>query len=62
MKNRLKAVISRTPKTDGFAAVRQISVRERILRLLLGKANGIIVLIPGEQLDELVLSIEDDDS
>lgn len=55
---RLKVSVSKEPKTGGIAAVREVSVRERLLRLLLGEMRRVIVLIPGDKVDEIAISEE----
>ena len=42
----------------GIAAVRKVSVRERMLRLLLGEMRSVVVLIPGDKVDEIAISEE----
>ena len=56
MKHKLKVSVSKEPKTGGIAAVRKVSVRERLLRLLLGEMRRVIVLIPGDKVDEIAIS------
>ncbi len=58
MKHKLKVSVSKEPKTCGIAAVRKVSVRERLLRLLLGEMRRVIVLIPGDKVDEIAISEE----
>ena len=55
---RHKVSVSKEPKTGGIAAVRKVSVRERLLRLLLGETRRVIVLIPGDRVDEIAISEE----
>ena len=57
-KLKLKVSVSKEPKTGGIAAVREVSVRERLLRLLLGEMRRVIVLIPGDKVDEIAISEE----
>ena len=58
MRHKLKVSVSKEPKTGGIAAVRKVSVRERLLRLLLGGVRGGVVLIPGDKVDEIAISEE----
>ena len=58
MKHKLKVSVSKEPKTGGIAAVRKVSVRERLLRMLLGEMRRVIVLIPGDKVDEIAISEE----
>ena len=58
MRHKLQVSVSKEPKTGGIAAVRKVSVRERLLRLLLGETRRVIVLIPGDRVDEIAISEE----
>lgn len=58
MKHKLKVSVSKEPKTGGIAAVRKVSVRERLLRVLLGEMHRVVVLIPGDKVDEIAISEE----
>lgn len=58
MRHKLKVSVSKEPKTGGIAAVRKVSVRERLLRLLLGEMRRVVVLIPGDKVDEIAISEE----
>ncbi len=58
MRHKLKVSVSKEPKTGGIAAVRKVSVRERLLRLLLGEMRRVVVLIPGDKIDEIAISEE----
>ncbi len=58
MKHKLKVSVSKEPKTGGIAAVRKVSVRERLLRMLLGEMRRVVVLIPGDKVDEIAISEE----
>ena len=56
---KLKLSFSNKPVTDGVAAVRSFTVRERILRLLFGEPHKIIVLIPGDKTGELIIDVDE---
>ena len=58
MRHKLKVSVSKEPKTGGIAAIRKVSVRERLLRLLLGEMRRVVVLIPGDKIDEIAISEE----
>ncbi len=58
MIHKLLVSVSKEPKTGGIAAVRKVSVRERFLRLMLGEMQRVIVLIPGDKVDEIAISEE----
>ena len=55
MHHSLRLSIGRQPK-DGVVALRQITVRERILRFLLGKPKRVLVLVPGDTVRELAIT------
>lgn len=55
MKPKLSLSISKKPKTDGIMSVKQISVREKILRFFFGKKVDMVVFVPGEQIDEVII-------
>lgn len=55
MKPKLTVSISKKPKTDGIMSVKQISVREKILRFFFGKKVDMVVFVPGEQIDEVII-------
>ena len=58
MRHKLKVSVAKEPKAGGIAAVRKVSVRERLLRLLLGEMRRVVVLIPGDKVDEIAISEE----
>jgi hypothetical protein len=53
MKHTLKISVSKKPRTGGIVAVRNITVRERILRFLLGNSQKLTILVPGDSVEEL---------
>ena len=57
MKHRLKVGISRKPQTEGLVSFRTLSIRERILRFLLGGKVKVMVLVPGDDIDEIDIDI-----
>ncbi len=63
MRHKLKVSVSNEPNTGGLATVRKISVRKRLLHLLLGDIRKVVVLIPGDRVDEIAISgeVKDDD-
>lgn len=58
MKHNLKVSVSKEPKNRGIAAIRNLSFRERILRLLLGESRRVVVFIPGDRIGEITISKE----
>jgi len=53
MKQNLKISVSKEPRTDGILSCRNIGVRERILRFLLGEKQKITILVPGDSVEEV---------
>ena len=51
----LRITVSKKPKSGGIAAVRNVSVREKLLRLLLGDKTKLTVIVPGDTVDELAI-------
>jgi hypothetical protein len=48
MKHKLKISVSKQPQTGGIVTCRNLKVRERLLRFLLGDKRRVSVLIPGD--------------
>lgn len=55
MKHALTISVARKPKDDGIAAVRSLTVRERMLRFLLGDKRHVTVIVPGDSVEELAI-------
>jgi hypothetical protein len=53
MKHNLKISVSKKPQTGGVVTYRNVSVRERILRFLLGSKQRVTIVIPGDSIEEL---------
>ena len=53
MKHNLKISVSKEPQTGGIVTCRNITIRERILRFLLGDKRRVTILIPGDSVEEL---------
>lgn len=53
MKHHLKISVSKEPKPDGIVACRNVSIRERVLRFLLGNTQRLTILIPGDSVESL---------
>ena len=49
MKHKLKISVSKEPQTGGIVTCRNVSIRERLLRLLFGDKRRVTVLIPGDE-------------
>ena len=55
MKHKLKISVSKEPQTGGIVTCRNVSIREKILRLLLGNKRRVTVLIPGDTVGEIAI-------
>ena len=55
MKHNLKISVSKEPQTGGIITCRSVTVRERILRFLLGDKQRVTILIPGDSVEELAI-------
>jgi len=55
MKQKLVVSVSKKPKEDGLASCKPIGLREKIIRFFLGKKEDIMVFIPSNRIDEVVV-------
>lgn len=55
MKHKLKISVSKEPRTGGIITCRNISIRERLLRFLMGDKRRVTVLIPGDSVGEIAI-------
>lgn len=55
MKHNLKISVSKEPQTGGIVSCRNITIRERFLRFLLGDKQKLTILVPGDSVQELVI-------
>ena len=55
MKHSLNITVSKERKDGGVLAVRQLTVRERLLRFLLGFPVRMTILVPGDSVDEVTI-------
>lgn len=53
MKHNLKISVSKKQQMGGIVSYRNITIRERILRFLLGSNQQVTVLVPGGSVQEL---------
>ena len=56
MKHNLKISVSKKPQDGGIVSCRNITIRERLLRFLLGEKHKITILVPGDTIEELAIS------
>ena len=55
MKHTLKISVSKRPVNGGIVTCRQICVRERLLRFLLGDKQRLTVIVPGDTVEEVAI-------
>ena len=53
MGHHLKISVSKKPQTDGAFSCRDVTLRDRMLRFLLGDKRRIMILVPGESVEEV---------
>ena len=53
MKHNLKISVAKVPQTGGVITCRNVTIRERFLRLLFGRKQKVTILIPGDSIDEV---------
>ncbi len=55
MKHTLQISVSRKPVSDGIVSCRNVSVRERFLRFLLGDKRSLTIIVPGSSVREVAI-------
>lgn len=53
MKHKLKIRVSKEPPNGSIVTCRNISIRERLLRFLMGNKRRVTVLIPGDNVGKI---------
>jgi len=48
MEHTLRISVSKEPASDGIVSCRNISVRERLVRFLLGEKRRLTIIVPGD--------------
>ena len=56
MKHNLKISVSKEPKKKGVVSCRECTVRERLLRFLLGDKLRLTIIVPGDTVSELAIA------
>lgn len=56
MKHTLKISVAKEPASGGIVSCRHISVRERLVRFLLGDKQRLTIIVPGDSVRELAIS------
>ena len=62
MANKVSISVTKPPRQDGVINMRQITIRERLLRLLLGKPHHLMVITPGKDVQQLQINEVKEDS
>ncbi len=55
MKHTLKISVSKKPVSGGIVSCKQVSIRERLLWLLLGDRQRLTVIVPGDSVKEVAI-------
>jgi len=56
MKHNLKICVSKEPQAGGIVSFRSVTIRERVLRFLLGNPQRVMILVPGDTVQEVAIS------
>ncbi|WP_352399425.1 hypothetical protein [Anaerotignum sp.] len=56
MKHTLKISVSKKPVNAGIVSYRNITIRERLLRFLLGDKQKLTIIVPGDSVESLCIS------
>ena len=56
MQHTLRISVTRKPQTSGVVAIRNVSVRERLLRFLLGEKHKLTILVPGDTVSDIEIN------
>ena len=56
MRHTLKISVTKERQNDGIAAVRKVSVREKLLRFLFGEKAKLTVIVPGDSVEEVAIT------
>ncbi|OTA76003.1 hypothetical protein [Limosilactobacillus reuteri] len=62
MANKVSISVTKHPRQDGVVSMRQITVREKLLRLLLGNPHHLMVIAPGKDVQQLEINEVKEDS
>lgn len=56
MKHNLHISVSDKPQRNKMVSCKNITLRERFLRMFFGKKHSITILVPGDSIDELAIT------
>ena len=62
MANKVSISVTKHPRQDGVVSMRYVMIRERLLRLLLGKPHHLMVIAPGKDVQQLQINEVKEDS
>lgn len=55
MKHKVQIRVSKKPVNEGVMSCRSVSVREKLLRRLLGEKSKLTILVPGDSVESLCI-------
>ena len=56
MKHNLSIRVSKTPENGGVVACRTVSLREKLLTMLFGLQQKVMVLVPGNSVETIAIT------
>ena len=56
MKHTLRISVAKEPVSGGIVSCRNVSMRERLVRFLLGEKRRLTIIVPGDSVRELAIS------
>ncbi|MCT2898612.1 hypothetical protein EFM54_06300 [Lentilactobacillus buchneri] len=56
MANKISILVAKHPRQDGVVSMHQITIRERLLRLLFGNPHHLMVIAPGKDVQQLQIN------
>ena len=56
MANKISILVAKHSRQDGVVSMRNVTIRERLLRLLLGKPHHLMVIAPGQAVQQLKIN------
>ena len=62
MANKVSISVTKHPRQDGVVSMHNVTIRERLLRLLLGKPHHLMVIAPGKDVQQLQINEVKEDS
>lgn len=62
MANKISILVTKHPRQDGVVSMLNVTIRERLLRLLLGKPHHLMVIAPGKDVQQLQINEVKEDS